>query len=360
MAARQDHISHTTPMGGTLVPGGATFRTWAPKAREVYVLGDFNNWTRDEDALLVKQSDDRWTGFFPNATDGMKYKFFVVGEGGPGPKRDPYARELTNTWPNPDCVLRAANSYAWQDWTWRTPPFNELIVYQLHIGTFFGPNRETRPAKFLDVLDRIEYLADLGVNAIEPLPVVEYSTPRSLGYNGTDLFSPEMDYEVGAQELDSYLPRVNRLLQQKGKALVSKAVLSVPINQLKVFIDICHAYGLAVIFDAVYNHASSDLRDEQKHDETIFFFDRQRRGDDNRSLYFTDQDHTGPVFAFWKEEVRQFLIDNATFFVDEYHVDGFRYDQVTVIVQQNTSDGWRFCQNLTGAVRALDVDRQGV
>jgi hypothetical protein len=185
------------------------------------------------------------------------------------------------------------------------------------------------------------------VNAIEPLPVVEYSTPRSLGYNGTDLFSPEMDYEVGAQELDSYLPRVNRLLQQKGKALVSKAVLSVPINQLKVFIDICHAYGLAVIFDAVYNHASSDLRDEQKHDETIFFFDRQRRGDDNRSLYFTDQDHTGPVFAFWKEEVRQFLIDNATFFVDEYHVDGFRYDQVTVIVQQNTSDGWRFCQNLT-------------
>jgi 1,4-alpha-glucan branching enzyme len=355
MAARQDHISHTTPMGGTLVPGGATFRTWAPKAREVYVLGDFNNWTRDEDALLVKQSDDRWTGFFPNATDGMKYKFFVVGEGGPGPKRDPYARELTNTWPNPDCVLRAANSYAWQDWTWRTPPFNELIVYQLHIGTFFGPNRETRPAKFLDVLDRIEYLADLGVNAIEPLPVVEYSTPRSLGYNGTDLFSPEMDYEVGAQELDSYLPRVNRLLQQKGKALVSKAVLSVPINQLKVFIDICHAYGLAVIFDAVYNHASSDLRDERKHDETIFFFDRQRRGDDNRSLYFTDQDHTGPVFAFWKEEVRQFLIDNATFFVDEYHVDGFRYDQVTVIVQQNTSDGWRFCQNLTGAVRALDA-----
>jgi 1,4-alpha-glucan branching enzyme len=64
MAARQDHISHTTPMGGTLVPGGATFRTWAPKAREVYVLGDFNNWTRDEDALLVKQSDDRWTGSF--------------------------------------------------------------------------------------------------------------------------------------------------------------------------------------------------------------------------------------------------------------------------------------------------------
>ena len=341
-------------MGGTLVPGGATFRVWAPAARAVFVVGDFNNWTRDDNALLVQHPDGRWTGFFPNAADGMKYKFFVIGEGSQGHKRDPYARELTNKWPNPDCVLRAANSYPWQDWTWRTPPFNELIVYQLHVGTFFGPNRQTRPAKFLDVLDRIEYLADLGVNAIEPLPVVEYSTPRSLGYNGTDLFSPEMDYDVGPLEIDQYLPRVNRLLQQKGKAAVTKAVLSVPINQLKVLIDICHAYGLAVIFDVVYNHASSDLRDEQQ-DETIFFFDRQRRGDDNRSLYFTDQDHTGPVFAFWKEEVRQFLIDNATFFVDEYHVDGFRYDQVTVIVQQNVADGWRFCQNLTRTVRATDA-----
>ena len=341
-------------MGGTLVPGGATFRVWAPAARAVFVVGDFNNWTRDDNALLVQHPDGRWTGFFPNAADGMKYKFFVIGEGSQGHKRDPYARELTNKWPSPDCVLRAANSYPWQDWTWRTPPFNELIVYQLHVGTFFGPNRQTRPAKFLDVLDRIEYLADLGVNAIEPLPVVEYSTPRSLGYNGTDLFSPEMDYDVGPLEIDHYLPRVNRLLQQKGKAAVTKAVLSVPINQLKVLIDICHAYGLAVIFDVVYNHASSDLRDEQQ-DETIFFFDRQRRGDDNRSLYFTDQDHTGPVFAFWKEEVRQFLIDNAAFFVDEYHVDGFRYDQVTVVVQQNVSDGWRFCQNLTRSVRALDA-----
>ena len=340
-------------MGGTLVDGGATFRTWAPAAHAVYVLGDFNHWTRDDRALLVRQAGGRWAGFFSGASDGMKYKFWIVGDAGQGHKRDPYARELTNDWPNPDCILREAHSYPWQDAAWRTPCFHELIVYQLHIGTFFGPNRETRPAKFLDTLDRIEYLADLGVNAIAPLPIVEYSTPRSLGYNGTDLFSPEMDYQVSPEDIDLYLPRVNRLLTQKGRAPVSKAVLSVPINQLKVFIDVCHAYGLAVIFDVVYNHASTDLRNQQQ-DETIYFFDRQHRGDENRSLYFTDQDHTGPVFAFWKEEVRQFLIDNAKFFVDEYHVDGFRYDQVTVIVQQNASDGWRFCQNLTGTVRALD------
>ena len=302
-------------MGATLIAGGATFRTWAPAARAVFVLGDFNQWTRNDDARLVPQGGGRWAGFFPGAADGMKYKFFIVGEGSEGHKRDPYARELTNQWPNPDCILRAPDSYPWQDSTWRTPAFNELIVYELHVGTFFGPHRESRPAKFLDVLDRIEYLADLGVNAIEPMPIVEYSTPRSLGYNGTDLFSPEMDYQVYGNEVDEYLPRVNRLLVQKGKAPISRALLSVPVNQLKVFIDICHAYGLAVIFDVVYNHASSDLRNLDQ-DQTIFFFDRQHRGDDNRSLFFTNQDHAGPVFAFWKEEVRQFLIDNATFFVD--------------------------------------------
>lgn len=353
MPARQDHISASTPMGGTLVPGGATFRTWAPAAREVYVVGDFNNWTRTADALLVPQGGGRWAGFFPGAIDGMTYKFYIVGEGSEGHKRDPYARELTNVWPEPDCILRAANSYPWQDWGWRPPQFNELVVYQFHVGTFFGPNREQRPCKFLDVLDRVEYLADLGVNALEPLPIVEYSTQRSLGYNGTDLFSPEMDYLVYGSELDAYLTRVNRLLLQKGKAPVSKELLGVPVNQLKVFIDICHANGLAVIFDVVYNHASADLRNHDQ-DETLWFFDRQHRGDDNRSLFFTNQDHAGPVFAFWKEEVRQFLIDNAKFFVEEYHVDGYRYDQVTVIVQQNTADGWPFCQSLTRTVRSLD------
>ena len=110
-------------MGGTLVSGGATFRTWAPTARAVYVLGDFNGWTRNDDTLLVPQGGGRWTGFFPGATDGMTYKFYIVGEGSEGYKRDPYARELTNSWPNPDCILRATNSYPWQDWSWHTPSF---------------------------------------------------------------------------------------------------------------------------------------------------------------------------------------------------------------------------------------------
>lgn len=351
MPASQDHISSSTPMGANLIGGGATFRVWAPAAHEVHVLGDFNQWTPSDASRLVRDEGGRWAGFVPGAVDGMTYKFHVVGEGSEGFKRDPYARELTPEWPTPACIIRSATSYPWQDWHWRPPAFHDLICYQFHVGTFYGPGRERRVATFLDVLDRIEYLADLGVNAIEPLPIVEYSTPRSMGYNGSDLFSPEMDYEVPAGHVDAYLPTVNRLLMARGKSAITRDQLAVPINQLKVLVDICHAYGLAVILDVVYNHASGDVRGQ---DESIYFFDRRRPGNDNDSLYFTDQEHTGPVFAFWRSEVRQFLIDNARFFLDEYHVDGFRYDQVTVIDVQNRPDGWRFCQDLTGTLHYAD------
>ena len=351
MPASQSHISPSTPMGGSVRPDGATFRVWAPAALEVHVLGDFNAWTRSEGSKLVRQPGGRWAGFVAGAADGMTYKFYIVGAGGEGFKRDPYARELTATWPTPDCILRSASTYAWQDWTWRPPAFNDLVCYQFHVGTFYGPDRAHRVATFLDVLDRVEYLADLGVNAIEPLPIVEYSTPRSMGYNGSDLFSPEMDYEAHEAQIDGYLPTVNRLLAGRGKSAIMRHQLAVPINQLKVLVDICHAYGLAVIFDVVYNHASGDVRGQ---DESLYFFDRQRRGNENDSLYFTDQEHTGPIFAFWKPEVRQFLIDNARFFVEEYHADGFRYDQVTVIDRQNAGSGWEFCQDINSTVRAAD------
>ena len=178
---------------------------------------------------------------------------------------------------------------------WRPPDFRDLVIYQFHIGTWYGPHRERRVATFLDVLDRIEYLADLGVNAIEPLPVVEYSTPRSMGYNGSDLFSPEMDYEVPTTS--STLSRTRQSPAQPERKIAANAgVLAVGINQLKALVDICHHYGIAVILDVVYNHASGDIVGQP---ESIYFFDRVPGTNPNDSLYFTDQDHTGPVFAFW-------------------------------------------------------------
>jgi 1,4-alpha-glucan branching enzyme len=120
------------------------------------------------------------------------------------------------------------------------------------------------------------------------------------------------------------------------------------MNQLKALVDLCHVHGLAVLFDVVYNHAGGDFGDE-----SLYFFDRQRTDEGHqRSLYFSDKGHAGGlVFDFAKPEVRDFLILNAKFFLDEYHVDGFRYDQVSVIDHDGAPHGWRFCQDLTGTLR---------
>ena len=219
------------------------------------------------------------------------------------------------------------------------------------MGRFYGVDAEgndergNRVGNFLDVLDQIPHLVALGVNAIEPLPIVEFQGPHSLGYNGTDIFSPEMDYGIEAKDLAPYLEKANRLLADRGCAPLTFEQLQSQTNQLKTMIDICHLYGISVIFDVVYNHAGRFSDD----DESIFFFDRAITSNNNESLYFTDKGWAGGlVFAYWKDEVRQFLIDNAMFFLDEYHVDGLRYDEVTVIDEHG---GWRFLQDLTATVK---------
>lgn len=352
MPASQEHINAQTPMGANLIGVGATFRVWAPGANEVFASGAFNGWAQDDASRLVKDARGYWAGFLPGVKDGDPYKFYIAGNGSSGYKRDPYARDLSTTpaYPNSNCLVRDPGAYVWHDQGWGAPDFSDLVVYQFHVGTYFGPDRENRVAKILDVLDRIDYLVALGVNALEPLPVSEYSSPRSLGYDGSDLYSPEMEYYVDPADLDAYLAKVNGLLARKGQASMPKDQLAVPCHQLKALIDVCHLYGLAVIFDVVYNHAGSSIGGQ---DESLFFFDRQRPGNNNDSLYFTDQDNAGPIFAFWKQEVRQFLIDNATFYVREYHADGFRYDYASVIVSSSAS-GWGFCQDLSDSVRAAN------
>src|SRR6516162_2643098 len=120
MPASQDNITEQTPMGANIIPGeGVTFRVWAPAAITVYVSGDFNGWTQDESSRLVRDPD----------------------------------------------------SYPWHDQGFQMPAFNDLVIYQFHIGTYFGvdshgnDDRRTRICTFLDVLERLEYLAELGINA---------------------------------------------------------------------------------------------------------------------------------------------------------------------------------------------------
>ncbi len=346
-------------MGATLLAGGAVFRTWAPRASSVYVVTDelpasrTPGWQPDARDLLVRQADDTWTGFVPSLEDGSPYRFWVVGEAGGGFKRDPYARELGTSPPFPDCdcLVRAAESYPWHDAGWRPPAFRDLIIYQLHIGTCYAVDargadaRSRRPGKFLDLLGRVEYWRDLGITAIQPLPVQEYPTRFSLGYNGTDYFSPESDYQVeDAAELTRYLAEANRLLGARGQPDLELDHIRSGPNQLKLVVDLCHLHGIAVLFDVVYNHAGGDF-DPQ----SLWFFDRKRFTSNNDSLYFTDQGWAGGlVFAYWNPWVRQYLIDNAAFLLDEYHGDGLRFDEVGVI---HDHGGWSFAQDLTGTLR---------
>jgi 1,4-alpha-glucan branching enzyme len=310
-------------------------------------------WRPGEGDMLSALGDGSWAGAVPGIGDGDPYMFFVVGQGSAGWKRDPYARELTAdpVFPGSYCLVRDPASYTWQAGAWRPPPYEDLIIYQLHIGTWWASDetgadaRKLRSGTFLDAAEKLDYLRELGVTAVQLLPVQEFATANSMGYNGVDYFSPEGEYLVPAEQIPWRLARVNAMFAACGKQPLTVAQLTPGINQLKCFIDLCHLNGIAVIFDLVYNHAGGGFDDN-----SIWFYDRQANGNQNNSLFFTDQGWAGgQIFAYWNDWVSQFLIDNASFFVRECRIDGIRYDEVRVI---ENNGGRAFCQNLTQTVRA--------
>jgi 1,4-alpha-glucan branching enzyme len=281
--------------------------------------------------------------------EGHRYLFYVAGEGSEGLKRDPYARELTPEWPDSHCIIRDPRAYAWRSNDFRTPRFEDFVIYQLHVGAFDGPDRPHRVATFLDVALRAPHLSRLGITAVQLLPIDEFQTEFSLGYNGTDYFSPEMDYAIHDDgEVQAYVDRIAPLFTAHGAAAPALAEARGSAAQLRILVDLFHLHGLAVIFDVVYNHAGGNFDDH-----SIYYFDRQRDNGRTNSLYFMNAEWAGGlVFDFAKPEVRQFLIDNARFYLDEYRADGLRYDEVSVIDRTAPCPGWSFCQDLTGSVRA--------
>ena len=356
-------VDQTSAMGATPMPDGTGFRTWAPNARAVAVVAGARlaaaqnpAWHPDAQDQLVPLGDGSWGGFRAGIADGSSYMFFIDGPGSSGWKRDPFARELTLApdFPGSFCVVRDCRSYPWHDAGWRTPQFSDLIIYQLHVGTWWAQDAEgrdvraTRGGSFLDVVEKLDHLKRLGVSAIQLLPVQEFQTAFSLGYNGVDYFSPEGDYQVPPEQVPARLDNINRMLAACGQPAMTAAQLTPGINQLKCLIDLCHLNGIAVILDLVYNHAGGGFDDR-----SMWFYDRQANGNLNHSLYFTDQGWAGgEIFAYWNQWVSQFLIDNARSFLREYHVDGIRYDEVRVI---ENNGGRTFCQDLTQTVRATNA-----
>jgi 1,4-alpha-glucan branching enzyme len=364
MALSQSNINPSTPMGATLVPGGATFKVWGPLAQSVYLNGTFGaaaRWSTSTDPTLqlnMDPSSGYWTGFLPGVADGDQYKYYVIGQpgGNSGYKRDPYARELTSSTTFPfgvNCIARSPNTYPWHDQSFVTPDYSNLIIYQLHIGVF-APATFPNCGTFLDVIAKIPYLVALGVNLLQPLPICECKETPDEGYDGADLFSPDSLYTVyDPTALGNYLTNLNSLLAAQGCAPLTLGQITGGPNQLKALVDLCHVYGIAVAFDVVYNHAGGFVGD----DESIYFWDREALpspATNNQSLFFTSVSVVGGLsFALWKQEVSQFLIDNASFFINEFHVDAFRYDEISLLLQANQPSGWTFCQNLTNTLRYI-------
>ncbi len=358
----QDNITAATPMGATLLAGGgATFRAWAPRASAVYLNGVFGGTpqTGQTGALLMaKDAHGYWTGFVQAAQEGDLYHFWVTGAGSSGYKRDPYARELANDvpFPNCSCILRSATAYPWHDADFVTPDFTDMIVYQIHIGTY-AISTPGVSSTFLDVIGKIPYLDALGINMLQPLPVDEAESFPSMGYDGADLFSPDFCYVVtDPVALAQYLATINGLLQQKQQQPLTLSDISSGPAQLKALVDLCHVYGIGVVFDVVYNHAGGFSVDGQADDETLYYWDRAVNvGNNNDSLYFTDQDRgTGGLsFALWNNDVCQFIINNACYYIEEFHADGYRYDEISDLLSMNEDSGWSFCCDITSTVRFL-------
>lgn len=349
-AVTQEHLGPATPMGATLVADGATFRVWAPNAYEVHVLGEATAWVPATETRLQRAEGGHWWGFVRGAQDRQAYKFWVMGDAGGGWKRDPHARELD--WGSGNAILRRPD-FPWHETGFVTPRFEDFLIYQLHIGVYSTPRWPRGGGTFLDVAQRLPYLADLGVTALQLLPIQEFPSTFSLGYNGVDYFSPESDFAVSDLDLPAYAEATNALLAARGLPPYTEADLKGEMNQLKALVDLAHVYGIGVIFDVVYNHAGGDFGDQ-----SLYFFDRQHGQLPpvrfQNSLYFGTHEHAGGrIFDFGKAAVRDFLIANACFLLQEYRIDGLRYDQVSVIDQDGQPHGWSFCGDLTATVRYL-------
>lgn len=354
----QQHISPQTPIGATLQADGATFKVWAPRATAVYLNGMFASRTYDrpsDECLLSKDERGHWTGYQMGARDGDRYRFWVEGEGSRGFKRDPCARELENKgFPNCFSILRASEGFPWHDQDFVTPDFSDMIIYQLHVGTY-AVRKPGVASTFLDVAFKIPYLAELGINVLQPLPIDEQEANPNMGYGGADLFSPDFPY-IAIENLPAYLTAINELYAAKGRPGIALTDIRSGPSQLKLLVDLCHLYGIAVMLDVVYNHAGGFSVDGQQLDDNcLYFMDRVRnRGNNNNdSLYFTDQDRGtgGLAFALWNDDVSQFLIANARYYLEEFHVDGFRYDEISTLISTGQGSGWKFCRALTSNLR---------
>lgn len=278
-------------MGAVINDGAVTFRVWAPNAKKVFVGGSFNDWNKNEIALEAEENG-YWAVSTDAASEGDEYKFFIEYNGKLLSRNDPYAFEVTNS--DGNSIIRRLD-FSWDDADFKMPSWNELVIYELHVGTF---NRSAPDAvgTFEDVIIKLPYLKKLGINCIELLPVAEFAGGISWGYNPAHPFAIEQDY--GGP--DGFAKLVNE----------------------------AHKIGIAVIMDVVYNHFGPS-------DVDLWQFDGWSENEKGGIYFYNDHRSDTPWGDtrpdYGREEVRQYLRDNALMWIEKYHCDGLRMDATSYI-----------------------------
>lgn len=298
------------PIGVTMTGTGAVFKVWAPGATSASARGAFNAWG----ITSLTNNGGYWTGFVPNVAAGQNYKVYFNNSLW---KEDARAYAL-NPGDNNNSIVVDHEAHAWGDGQWKTPPFEEMVIYELHVGTFSGLNDGLdRAGLFRDIVDHhLDHLLYLGVNAVELMPITEFDFYESWGYNPTANFAPENAY--GSPE------------------------------DLKYTIDKLHQNGIAVIMDVVYNHFATSGNFMWNYNGSQIYFDTPT----------ACNTPWGAQAAFWKSEVRDYYADNIQFWLEYYHADGFRMDATGYMRDPNGCypAGWDLMRRINDEIDRRKID----
>ncbi len=276
---------------------GVHFSVWAPNAQRVSVVGDFNHWDGRVHPMRKILSAGIWEIFIPEVAEGDHYKFEIRGPHGEvNLKTDPfatYAQHGTST----SCMVFDLNRYTWDDQDWmearatRDHLNNPMSVYEVHLGSWQRVTEDgNRSLSYNELADRlIPYTKEMGFTHIELMPVMEHPFDGSWGYQVTNYYAPTSRF---------------------GNP-----------DEFRNFVDRCHQEGIGVILDWVPGHFPKDAHGLAKYDGTCLYEHEDPRLGEH-------MDWGTLIFNYGRNEVRNFLIGNALYWMDEYHVDGLRVDAV--------------------------------
>jgi 1,4-alpha-glucan branching enzyme len=289
-------------LGAHVVPGGTYFAVWAPSAKAVSVIGDWNGWRGGRDRLTARESSGIWEGLVPGIGHGARYKFAIVGPDGVSrDKADPFATRAEHPPATASVVWQA--QHEWGDAAWmatrgqrfaRTAP---VSIYEAHAGSWRHDHHQV--LGYHDLGARLgEHLTRLGFTHLELMPVMEHPFYGSWGYQLTGYFAATTRY--GAPD------------------------------DLMAMIDALHQQGIGVIVDWVPAHFPTDAHGLGLFDGTHLF----EHADPRRGFH---PDWTSYIFNYGRHEVRAFLISSAIAWLDRYHVDGLRVDGVASMLYRDYS-----------------------